>query len=78
MHTIAKLTRNEDGQDIPKDEQKWCLVYSFGDSDQLFCSSEVFGFAEGDAVAQIKQVKRGGITCLKCLQEIKTIKAIKL
>lgn len=78
MNTLAKLYKNDDEELIPPEDRKWCLVVVEAGSDALFCSGEVFGYGEGGAEAKIKTTARGGITCLKCLDKIKEIKAVKL
>lgn len=78
MNTLARLYRNEDGDDVRHEEQKWCLVVDSGGSDTTFCTGEVFAFGEGGAAAKVKTVERGGVTCPLCLEKIKTIKAVKL
>lgn len=42
------------------------------------CTGEYFGFGESACEFDLKEVKRGGITCPQCLADLKTYKAVKL
>lgn len=57
----------------------WHLVGLGGGSDpSILCSGLVFGFGVSGIQYEEKQVKRGGITCERCLRLIKAYKAVKL
>ena len=75
MHTVVKITRDENGEDP---DRGWCLVSNSGGSAVAFCTGEAYGFGEGDAEGDVKTLKRGGITCPDCLEEIKIIKSVRL
>jgi len=76
MHTLVKITFDEDGQKV--DEPAWCLSVSGAGSTMCFCSGQVYGWGEGHAGFEEKEVYMGGITCGSCLSSIKEIKSIKL
>ena len=69
---------DDDRQIIPVEERKWCLLIEKAGCGTPLCTGEVFGGGEGDATADVKSVKRGGVTCPQCLEEIKWIKSIRL
>ena len=77
MPYLVKIFQDNDGEEVPVKYQVWHLVYNFN-GEQAFCSGEYFGYGESAVVFKTKFVKRGGITCEKCLQKVKEIKAIKL
>ena len=77
-HTVTKITARDDGYQVEKSDQVWCLVItSCGDAATL-CTNEYIGSAQGSAEFVCKDVQRGGITCPDCLEKIAIIKAIKL
>jgi len=78
MHTVVMILKTEDGDDVEKDERKWCLVHVSAGASMTLCTGEVFEFGEGNASAKTKQVSRGGITCEDCLDIINEIKSIRL
>lgn len=78
MNRLAMITVREGGDEVPPDEQVWCLVTPYADGDQTFCTSEYFGEGESDAVFLTKSVRKGGVTCGKCIDHIKAIKAVRL
>jgi len=77
-HELVKITQDEDGFTVDKNEQVWCLGVVGGGSPMCFCSGQVYGVGEGAALFKVKFVVRGGITCPGCLSSIKEIKSIKL
>lgn len=76
MNYLVKITRDDDGDYI--DDPVWCAVIHAADADCALCTLEVFGAGEGAAEYETKTVKRGGITCSRCLERIHEIKSIKL
>lgn len=76
MHTLVKITHNEDGDKM--DRPPWCFSVVRSGSPMAMCSMQVYGYGEGSAKYETKQAERGGITCPQCLAEIKEIKAIRL
>lgn len=78
MQQLCKLIRNNDCEDIPEDERVWCLQTPYADGAMRFCTGEYFGAGEGNAIAEIKRVQRGGITCKNCLNHIQQIKSVRL
>ena len=78
MQTLAKQIVNEDGDKIPEDEQVWHGLQSLVGDTGLICTMEFIDYGAGAGSYITKDVKRGGITCDKCLDTIKYYKSIKL
>lgn len=78
MHSLVKITRDDDGIKIEKSDQKWCLIVNSAGSPMTLCSGEVFGVGEGSAEFKQKEVAKGGITCELCKERIRFYKSIKL
>jgi hypothetical protein len=84
MNHLVSLSQNENGEDLTADwdgnpvPRVWHLLWNTGGSPSLFCSGEVFGCGEGNAIGETKSVALGGINCPSCLSMIKEIKAVKL
>lgn len=76
MANRVMLLTNEDKEEV--EDKVWCLIVDGGGAPMTFCTGEVFGFGEGEATYKTKTVKRGGITCERCIERIKSIKAVKL
>ncbi len=76
MNKLVKILSDEDGDKI--ENPKWCLTQCTDGSLRTLCSGECFGEGEGRATYTTKEVKRGGITCEKCLEIIKLYKSIRL
>ncbi|MBL4759385.1 MAG: hypothetical protein JKY80_00815 [Mariprofundaceae bacterium] len=72
---LVKITVDEDGYD---EDSGWHYIGEAGGSECCLCDGQVFGLGEGDAEFKIKEVKRGGITCDKCLRIIREHKAVRL
>lgn len=77
MNYLVKILSDDSGEPREKYQQYWHYVTN-KTGNQTLCEGEFFGFGESGCEYEVKQVKRGGITCPKCLAEIKDIKAIKL
>ena len=75
MNNLVKILSSDDGE--KREEKKWCLIVNYTGS-QTFCEGEFFGFGESGCEFETKTVKRGGITCRKCLRKIKDVKKVKL
>jgi len=78
MHMLVKITANDDGDptDNPDD---WHLVDpSNHQGAAALCTQYFFGDGESAAEFEVKDVKRGGITCQLCLDMVKSFKAVKL
>jgi len=73
---LVKLLTDDDG--TAYDDPKWHFVDIPGGGHATLCTGEYFGVGESSCKFETKTVKRGGITCPDCLNQIKTIKAIKL
>lgn len=76
MHTLVQLITDDDG-DLTHDNS-WHWIMDLDGADRLLCNGHVFGEGESNAKYKLKNVKKGGITCGKCLSIIKEIKSIKL
>jgi hypothetical protein len=75
-HGLVKITVDEDGQPVHKEDQKWCFVTKSGGAPTALCAGEVFGSGEGAAEYKYKEVSRG-VPCLHCKEIIKEFKAVK-
>lgn len=75
-YPLVKILIDDDGTKV--DKPKWCLVRDTCGSPATFCSGEVFGYGEGDAVYEQKTVERKGVTCPKCIEEIREIQKVIL
>lgn len=75
-HELVMLLTDED--EIAYDEPVWCLVSGHGSDPARMCTNEYFGYGQGAATYETKTVKRGGITCERCLVIVREHKAIKL
>lgn len=76
MNHLAKQTINNDSDEIPKNEQVWHLIRpeDMAGDPAILCTGEFID----DGECQLKTTKRGGITCPKCLQIIRSFKAVRL
>jgi len=75
MNIVYRRLRDDDGNEIHEDE--WHIADPSADVARILCTGEAI---DGDSLVILdsKEVKRGGITCKKCLQIIKDFKAIRL
>jgi len=76
MHTLIKLITNEDGDTC---DPVWHLLNpDSGSGNNILCTGEYIGLGESECVYEEKTVKRGGITCQPCIEQIKALQNIKL
>lgn len=77
-HKVVKFTVNEDGDQIPNEDQVWHYSFLSVNADMAFCTGEFYGY--GDSSVQFVEltVGGGGITCPQCLAKIKIIQSIRL
>lgn len=76
-HEVVKLLSDDDGATY--NDPKWCLVDpGNGCGQATLCTGEYFGDGESNCTYEIKVVSRGGVTCQKCLRNLKLYKGIKL
>lgn len=74
---LVKIIRDDDGTLTENDS--WHLVDPTNRQGQAaLCTQEFFGFGESLIEFETKQAKRGGITCERCLEKIRVLKAIRL
>ncbi len=75
---LVKILVDEDGNDVPSEEQQWCLAdpSPYADTARVLCSQQALDH-DTNAKWASKLVKRGGITCPKCIETVKAFKAIK-
>lgn len=78
MNNVVRITQNDDGEIIPREERCWHLVIDTAGSKGTLCTGELFGVGESSVVFEEKSVTRGGITCQECLEKIRFFKAVKL
>lgn len=72
-----RITKDRDGSLVEDDFKLWHVSAPGGDTDQLLCSGIAMD-AAGDIEVDVKEVRRGGVTCQLCLSAIREVKAIKL
>lgn len=77
MNHLVKILRSDDGEPREEDQQVWHYVVN-KQGTQTLCEGEFFGYGESGCEYEVKTLKRGGITCPKCLEFIKEMKDIKL
>ena len=77
-HTLVQITLNNDEIATEKKDLKWCFVHEGAGCRMTLCTAEVFDYGDGVAKGEIKEVKRGGITCTECISIIKRFKSVKL
>jgi hypothetical protein len=77
MQSLVRFTTDE-GDPIPKADQVWCLVTPYAEGPQAFCTGEYFGYGEGGNSDFETKSAKGGVTCEKCRDQIKLIKAVRL
>jgi hypothetical protein len=83
MHTLVKFPQGheqEQGDDDALKEfkhdglhRKWHLVVDLNDGEFTAC-----GLATPEYPTETKQVTKGGVTCIDCLETIKFFKNVKL
>ncbi len=76
-HSLVKVLVNDDGVTIK--EPVWHLLDPGSwDASRTLCGGEAFGTGESNVKYEYKTVKRGGITCRTCLEQLKSYKSIEL
>ena len=75
-HQLVRTFTTDDGERNESPRWHWFQIH--GDAKRTLCTGEAFGPGESAVEYEIKEVKRGGITCEDCLKIIKDIKEIKL
>lgn len=78
MQQLAKQLIDEDRRPIPEDEQVWHVLDDAMGDVSILCTGEFVDYGCGEGEYLFKTVKRGGITCKKCLERIMYYKSIKL
>jgi len=78
MNNLVKILSSDDGEIRDKENQVWCLVETVCGDSATFCQGEYFGFGASGCEFEVKTVERGGITCPRCIERIKTIKSVRL
>lgn len=82
MHTVVKITaydtKSSGSDEVDYEDPVWHAVSANHGDMQILCSGLFFGMGNSDIEYQLKERKRGGITCYKCLRLIKAYKAVKL
>lgn len=76
MNCLVKILSSDDGE--VRIDPVWCLISPNPTGAQTLCQGEFFGYGESGCEYETKEVKKGGITCPRCIDHIKQIKAVKL
>jgi hypothetical protein len=74
-HKVVKIISFHDHVYNPDDVLDVWHFIDWVDDPRAICTGIAF---EEETVFKTKEVKRGGITCKKCINRIKEIKSIKL
>ncbi|PHR55958.1 MAG: hypothetical protein COA43_14665 [Robiginitomaculum sp.] len=74
MNNLVKITENYDGE-VNESYQRWCAYAEF-DTTRTLCGETLDDASH--FVAIFKEVKKGGITCERCIDIVKEIKQYKL
>lgn len=75
---LVKILSDDSGNTRSKEDQVWHLVENVCGSNATFCEGEFFGKGESGCDFITKDIKRGGITCPKCMERLRWCKNIKL
>jgi hypothetical protein len=75
-HVVVKICVDDDGTTI--DNPVWHLYETDGGGHHALCTVEFLGGGESRCVYETKEVKRGGITCERCLEILRRHKSIRL
>ncbi|CAM1341778.1 hypothetical protein [Tenacibaculum aestuarii] len=78
MNYLVKILCDDNGEPRDKYLQHWHYVKTTCGDSATLCDGEYFGFGASGCEYETKSVKKGGITCPKCLDFIREIKSIKL
>lgn len=81
MNHLAKQLVDDDGEHVPPDQQCWHSVSVVNSDEAVLCTGEFIRapcHSGNGALYKEKFVKRGGISCRKCLRIIRQIKLIRL
>lgn len=76
MHNLVRILSSDDGE--KRDDPVWCLVEPTSFGDATFCQGEFFGAGESCCEYKLKSVKRGGITCSRCLERLQFARTVVL
>ena len=75
MNNLIKRMSDDDGVGIDNDH--WHLYAPAVEVNRILCTGEAMD-EDSEIVIKEKSVMRGGITCPKCLELIKTLKKVRL
>jgi hypothetical protein len=81
VNYLVKQLVDDDGEIVEKDAQRWHLSGTFSGDAGMLCTGEFLddcAMSSAGATYEFKEVKRGGITCKKCLSIVADLKAVKL
>lgn len=73
MPAVVKIITDNYGE--KRDSPKWHWIATVAGGSATLCDIEYFGYGESGCIYKVKD---GKITCQKCIEIIKKIKAIKL
>jgi len=80
-HEVVRQIVDDDGHPVLKVDQRWHYTSDYSGDHALLCTGEFLsdGAASGNGeLYEFKTVKRGGITCERCIQIIRAHKAVRL
>ena len=79
MNHLIRILTSDRGEIYDEDFAKlWHIAIESAGCVETLCGGEVVGFGASGCKYEEKTVKRGGITCEKCIEVLKSIKRVKL
>ena len=79
MNHLIRILTSDDGEIYDEDFAKlWHVAIESAGCTGTLCGGEVVGYGNSACEYKYKAVKRGGITCDKCIEVLKSIKGVKL
>jgi len=76
-HLLVKILSSDDG--IKRKKTVWCLDDYEAATHRTFCEGEAYGIGDSGCEFENKyHLKKGDITCPRCIDKIKKIQLIKL
>jgi hypothetical protein len=77
MNTLVKIITTDDGNET--NDNNWHLVDPGNPlGEATLCGEEFFGGGESACEFELKESKRGGVTCPKCLTRLRIYKSVCL
>ena len=81
MNNLVLQLVDDDGDPVELQDQRWHVLHESTGEAAMLCTGEFVDDASSSGNGSryaLRSVIRGGITCKKCLEIVRTIKSIKL